>query len=72
MTVDVGRRFTYYFRYMLGAEVDVKGHKLPHRAALRQTVAQIFNRIDGRQEVGAGRMQRYADRCIPSGRDVER
>ena len=56
----------YYFRYMLCAEIDVKCHKLPHHAALGQTIPQIFNRINGWQEICARRMQCYADRCIPS------
>jgi hypothetical protein len=57
---------THYFRYMLCAEVDVKGDKLSHHAAFGQTIPQIFYRIYSRNEVGAGRMQRYADWCIPS------
>lgn len=50
---------------MLGAKVDVKGHKLPHHAALGQAIPKILDGVDRWQEVGAGRMQRYADRRIP-------
>lgn len=51
---------------MLGAKVNVKCHKLPHHAAFWQTISQIFNGIDSWQEVCARRMQRYANRRIPS------
>jgi hypothetical protein len=50
---------------MLRAEVDVEGHKLPYHAALGQAVPQIFDCIDGRQEVCSRCMQRNADRSVP-------
>lgn len=50
---------------MLGAKVDVKGHELAHRAALGQAVPKILDGVNGGHEVGAGRVQRYADWCIP-------
>lgn len=64
------RRLTHYFRYVLGAEVDVKCHKLPHRAALGQAIPQVLNGVDGREEISSGRMQRDADRRIPPADDV--
>lgn len=56
---------------MLGAEVDVKGHELTHRAALGQAVPKILDGVDGRHEVGAGRVQRYTDRRIPPETEAE-
>jgi hypothetical protein len=50
---------------MLRAEVDVESHKLPHHAALGQTIPKVFDGVDRRQKVCARCMQRNADRSIP-------
>lgn len=55
---------------MLGAEVNVKRDKLPHQvAAFVHAVSQVLDGIDGWQEVGSRRMQRYANRRVPSAID---
>lgn len=66
---NIYARLIHHFRYMLGAKVDVKRHKLSHHAALRHAISKIFDGVDGRKEIRSWRMQRYANRWVPSAKE---
>lgn len=56
---------SYILGDVLAAEIHVERDKLPDEMRFRGTVAQVLNRVDGGQVVGAGRVQGNAQRGHP-------